>query len=113
MPATMTTVDGLLKEVYGPRLVNQLQNETLALKRIEKSKEGITETAGGKYVNFPLKVARNSGIGYRNEMEALYQQMIQFGSKLASTELEPALMHLVVARFPNQRLRELHGAAYT
>jgi len=39
----------------------------------------------------------------RNEMEALYQQMIQFGSKLASTELEPALMHLVVARFPNQR----------
>ncbi|CAN5646606.1 hypothetical protein BH23CHL4_BH23CHL4_08880 [soil metagenome] len=49
----------------------------------------------------------------RNEMEALYQQMIQFGSKLASTELEPALMHRVVARFPNQRLRELHGAAYT
>jgi len=67
----MTTVDGILKEVYGPRIVNQLQNETLVLKRIEKSKEGITETAGGKYVNFPLKVSRNSGIGYRNESEAL------------------------------------------
>lgn len=48
MPATMTTVDGILKEVYGPRLVNQLQNETLAIKRIEKSSDGVVETVGGK-----------------------------------------------------------------
>lgn len=71
MPATMTTVDGILKEVYGPRLVNQLQNETLALKRIERTSDGVVETVGGKYVDFPIKVSRNSGIGYRNEMEAL------------------------------------------
>lgn len=71
MPATMTTVDGILKEVYGPRLVNQLQNETLMLKRIERTSEGVVETVGGKYVDFPIKVARNSGIGYRNEMEQL------------------------------------------
>lgn len=71
MPATMTTVDGILKEVYGPRLVNQLQNESLVLKRLEKTSEGVVETVGGKYVDFPLKVSRNSGIGYRNEMEQL------------------------------------------
>lgn len=71
MPATMTTVDGILKEVYGPRLVNQLQNETLAIKRIERTSDGIVETVGGKYVDFPIKVQRNTGIGYRNEMEQL------------------------------------------
>jgi hypothetical protein len=71
MPATMTTVDGILKEVYGPRLVNQLQNETLAIKRIERTNEGVVDSVGGKYVDFPIKVSRNSGIGYRNELEAL------------------------------------------
>ncbi len=71
MPATMTTVDGILKEVYGPRLENQLQNETLAIKRIERTADGIVETVGGKYVDFPLKVSRNTGIGYRNELEQL------------------------------------------
>lgn len=71
MPATMTTVDGILKEVYGPRLINQLQNETLAIKRLEKTSDGVVETAGGKYVDFPLKVKRNTGISYRNEMEQL------------------------------------------
>lgn len=71
MPATLTTVDGILKEVYGPRLVSQLQDETLALKRIERTNDGVVETVGGKYVDFPIKVSRNSGIGYRNEMEQL------------------------------------------
>jgi hypothetical protein len=41
MVASMTTVNALLKEVYG------------------------------KYVTFPLKVRRNQGIGYRNELEQL------------------------------------------
>lgn len=71
MPATMTTVDGILKEVYGPRLEDQLQNETLTLKRLERTREGVIETVGGKYVNFPLRVGRNTGIGYRNESEQL------------------------------------------
>lgn len=71
MPATMTTVDALLKEVYGPRIENQMQNETVAMKRIERTSDGVVETVGGKYVDFPIRVARNSGIGNRNELEAL------------------------------------------
>lgn len=71
MPATLTTVDGILKEVYGPRLEDQLTNETPALSRIERSSDGIVETVGGKYVDFPIRVGRNHGIGYRNENEQL------------------------------------------
>jgi len=71
MSATMDTVDAILKEVYGPRIVDQLQHEQVAIKRLEKSSDGITETVGGKYVNFPLKVGRNHGQGYRNENELL------------------------------------------
>lgn len=71
MGATLTTVDAILKEIYGPRIINQLQDETVAIKRIEKSSDNIVETVGGKYVNFPLKVGRNHGQGYRNENEAL------------------------------------------
>ena len=67
MPATLTTVDAILKEVYGPRLDSQLQNEVTALKRIERTSDGVTETAGGKYVDFPIRVSRNHGIGYRPE----------------------------------------------
>lgn len=70
MPATMTTVDALLKEIYGPRVEDQLQSETIALKRIERTSDGVVETVGGKYVDFPIRVGRNSGIGYRNELEA-------------------------------------------
>lgn len=71
MPATLTTVDGILKEVYGPRLEDQLQNETPALSRVERSSDGIVETVGGKYVDFPIRVKRNHGMGYRNENEQL------------------------------------------
>jgi hypothetical protein len=67
MPATMTTVDALLKEVYGPRVENQLQNEVVLLKRLERTSSGITENVGGKYVDFPIKIKRNAGIGYRAE----------------------------------------------
>lgn len=67
MPATMTTVDAILKEVYGPRLETQLQNEVTALKRIERTSDGVVETVGGKYVDFPIRVSRNHGIGYRAE----------------------------------------------
>lgn len=69
--ATMTTVDALLKEVYGPRIEDQLQDETVAVKRIERTSDGVVQTAGGKYVDFPIRVTRNTGIGYRRESEAL------------------------------------------
>jgi hypothetical protein len=71
MGATLTTVNALSKEVYGPRVIEQLENEIVVTKRMEKSSEGVSEDVGGKYVTFPLRVRRNAGIGYRNENEAL------------------------------------------
>lgn len=71
MGATMTTVDAITKEIYGPRIQDQLENEITLTKRIEKTSEGTSSEVGGKYVTFPLKVRRNHGIGYRNELEAL------------------------------------------
>lgn len=71
MPATLTTVSTILKEVYEPKIQEQLQNEAVALKRIERSSEGVETTVGGKYVTFPLHTRRNQGIGARNELEAL------------------------------------------
>lgn len=71
MGATMTTVDAITKEVYGPRIVDQMENEITLTKRIEKTSRGTSDEVGGKYVTFPLKVRRNHGIGYRNELEQL------------------------------------------
>jgi len=67
MPATLTTVNGILKEVYEGTVTDQLDENAIAIKRIEKSSEGIFETPGGKYVVFPLHTQRNSGISYRAE----------------------------------------------
>lgn len=70
--ATMTTVDNILKEVYEDGGINdQLQSEIVALKRIERSSEGVTHEVGGKYVKFPIRTKRNHGIGARLENEAL------------------------------------------
>ncbi len=71
MGASLTTVAALTKEIYGPRVVNQLENEVVLTKRIEKTSRGTVSEVGGKYVTFPLKVRRNTGIGYRNELEQL------------------------------------------
>jgi hypothetical protein len=71
MGATLQTVAAITKEVYGPQIVDQLENETVLTKRIEKTSRGTTSEVGGKYVTFPLKVRRNHGLGYRNELEAL------------------------------------------
>src|ERR1044072_7245901 len=71
MGATLTTVNAITKEIYGPRIVDQMENEITLTKRIEKTSDGTTSEVGGKYVTFPLKVKRNHGIGYRNELEAL------------------------------------------
>lgn len=68
----MTTADNILKEVYEPRVRDQLQSEIITLSRIEKTSEGVENDAiGGKYVRFAVRVQRNHGIGARNEMEAL------------------------------------------
>jgi hypothetical protein len=69
---TLTTADQILKEVYEPRVRDQLQSEIVSISRIVKTSEGVESDAiGGKYVRFGVRVQRNHGIGYRNEMEAL------------------------------------------
>lgn len=68
---SMATVDNILKEVYEEGINDQLQSDITALKRIERSSEGVTHEVGGKYVRFPIRTKRNHGIGSRNEREAL------------------------------------------
>lgn len=68
MTATMTTVQAGLKELYEGDIVDQLNNEAVAMKRIEKTSDGVfTDAVGGKYVTFPVRTQRNAGISYRAE----------------------------------------------
>lgn len=71
MPATLATVAELLKEVYQPRIREQLNNDIVTLKRITRSNANITNETNGKYVTFAVHTRRNSGIGSRYEDEAL------------------------------------------
>lgn len=72
MPQNMTNLQPILKEVYTKTLNEQLNNETRAYNRINKTAEGTAEQPyGGRYVVFPIHIGRNSGIGARNENEAL------------------------------------------
>lgn len=69
--ATLTTVNALTKELYQGQIREQLQDEVIGLKRIERTSDGVTSEVGGKYVTFPIRVQRNAGIGYREEDETL------------------------------------------
>lgn len=70
--ADLTTVNGILKEVYEGGINNQLPEERVLMKRIEQTAEGTTTDAvGGKYVVFPVRYSRNAGISYRSENTAL------------------------------------------
>jgi hypothetical protein len=71
MGATLTTATNILKEIYEPRIQDQLQNMLTTSKRIEQTSEGVTQDVGGKYVVFPIHTKRNPGIGARQEMETL------------------------------------------
>lgn len=72
MTTTLTTATNILKEVYEPKVRDQLQSEVIAISRLEKTSEGVeSDAVGGKYVRFGVRVQRNHGIGSRNEMEAL------------------------------------------
>lgn len=99
--ATMTTVTNILKEIYQGRIQDQLQSETVAIKRIERTSEGVTSTVGGKYVDFPIRVARNTGIGYRSELEALPDAGVQ---DYASVHV-PLLYGYGVAKVTAQTMR--------
>ncbi|MFG2268106.1 phage major capsid protein [Streptomyces sp. NPDC048720] len=71
MGATLTTATNILKEIYEPKMQDQLMNELKTSKRLEQTSEGVTSEVGGKYVVFPIHVKRNHGIGARLEMEQL------------------------------------------
>lgn len=71
MGATLTTASNILKEIYEPKIQDQLQNELTTSKRLEQTSEGVTSEVGGKYVVFPIHVKRNHGIGARLEGEQL------------------------------------------
>lgn len=72
MTTTLTTAANILKEIYEPKVRDQLQSEVVTISRIERTSEGVgSDSVGGKYVRFGVRVKRNHGIGARNEMEAL------------------------------------------
>jgi hypothetical protein len=68
---TLSTLSAILKEIYEGELREQLNNDVVGLRRIERSSEGITSDVGGKYVTFPVHYGRNGGIGARRENEDL------------------------------------------
>lgn len=68
---TMTQVSAALKEVYEDRIEKQYNTEMVFGKRLEKTSDGISDMIGGKYLDFPIQLARNPGISYRLEGEAL------------------------------------------
>lgn len=71
MPASLTTINALLKEMYQGSLRDALQSEVIGLKRIEQTSRGVTSEVSGRYVTFPVRVRRNHGQGYRQENEQL------------------------------------------
>lgn len=71
MPATLASISSYMKEFYQGRIREQINNDAVALKRITRSSANVTSEIGGKYVTFPVHTRRNSGIGSRNENEAL------------------------------------------
>lgn len=70
MGVTLTDLTPILKEVYEGGIVEQLSNETSAWNRVNQKVKD-SDRFGGKYIDFPIHTRRNSGIGSRNEMEAL------------------------------------------
>ena len=72
MPVKMADLTPILKEVYEGGLNDQLNGETRAYTRLNSTAKGVADKPmGGKYVNFAIHTGRNSGIGARNELEAL------------------------------------------
>lgn len=71
MPQTLATLNAVAKEMYQGSLNKQLNDSIVTLKRVQRSNDGIETNVGGKYVVFAIHTRRNSGIGARNENEAL------------------------------------------
>lgn len=67
MGATLTTLDAVLKETYGPKIVNQMENDVVFLNIMKKK----TRPFVGKRFVVPVKVTRNEGQGFRAENATL------------------------------------------
>lgn len=102
MPADLSTLTPVLKEVYDGGVNDQLNEEHKAWSRIKSTSKG-TGKAGGKYVNFAIHTKRNNGLGSRNEWEALPEAghqgtaegMLQLRSHYATIELTGQAIELV------------------
>jgi hypothetical protein len=58
--------------MYEEPLRMQLNDDTLILRRVTRSSDGVETTmVGAKYVTFPIHYLRNSGLGARRENETL------------------------------------------
>lgn len=71
MAATMQTMTAILKERYEDKMNKQIDDEAVALRRITRTSDGISNEIGGKYTVFPIHTRRNQGIGARRESEVL------------------------------------------
>lgn len=76
MPQGMTTATEILKEVFVGKIVDLLEGEPTTYNRI-KSTAGNAEKFGGKWVEFPIHIERNTGIGARAENDYLPEPGMQ------------------------------------
>jgi len=53
--------------MYEGTVNTQFNDESVAIKRIEQTAEGVEENIGGQHVVFPVRTKRNQGISYRSE----------------------------------------------
>ena len=120
MPASMTTVNAITKEIYQGQIQDQLQSEIVGIKRIEKTSRGVTSEVGGKYVTFPIRVRRNPSIGYRSEYENLQDagnqsyKSVQIGLKYGYGRVEVTGQTMELAKtnyqaFANAMNLEMNG----
>ena len=65
MAATLTTIGGLLKQVYSDAIVEQLENNNVLWKIVEKDFD--TKNLQGQNIIVPVHTGRNAGIGARAE----------------------------------------------
>lgn len=66
-----TSITPILKVIYEEPIAKQIQMETVLTQRIASTKDGVTQKAGGRYVDFPVLVGKNTGISFRAENETL------------------------------------------
>jgi len=66
--ATLSTASGILKEVYQPGIVDQINNPNALMAEVEKTSKDIIE---GKYAVIALRMGVSQGIGARAELGTL------------------------------------------